>query len=176
MQKTLFILISCLSFTLCSCQEPETQEGSTGMQEEIMMENEEMNSINTDRENQAVVSAVEVSGSENSYTFSVTINSPDTGCSQYADWWEVFDEEGKLLYRRILGHSHVTEQPFTRTGGPVAISEDQFVYIRAHMNPLGYGSFGFAGTVKNGFKEEMIGVAVASDLETTAPLPKNCAF
>jgi len=176
MHKTLLLLISCLSISLCSCQDPETATGNEGMQEEIMMEIEEMSSVNTDKESQEVVTAVEVSGSENSYTFNVTIKSPDTGCKQYADWWEVFDEEGKLLYRRILGHSHVDEQPFTRSGGPVAIPENQMVYVRAHMNPLGYGSYVFSGTVKDGFKEEVIGTSVARDLESTAPLPTDCAF
>jgi len=141
-----------------------------------MMENEEMGSVNTDKESQAVITGVQVSGSENSYTFNVTIKSPDTGCKQYADWWEVFDEDGKLLYRRILGHSHVSEQPFTRSGAPVEISEDQMVYVRAHMNPQGYGSYVFSGSVKNGFKEEVIGTSIAGDLETVAPLPKDCAF
>ena len=176
MYKTLLILISCFSFTICSCQDPETSQGDTGIQEEIMMEDEEMDSVIADKESQAVITAVQVSGSENNYTFNVTIKSPDTGCKQYADWWEVFDEEGKLLYRRILGHSHVDEQPFTRSGGPVAISENQVVYVRAHMNPIGYGSFVYYGSIKDGFKEETIGTSVASDLETTAPLPTDCAF
>ena len=36
----------------------------------------------------ADVTAVEVRGEEGAYTFSVTVSSPDTGCDQYADWWE----------------------------------------------------------------------------------------
>lgn len=50
------------------------------------------------------------------------MRSPDRDCGLYADWWEVVGEDGRLLYRRILMHSHPDEQPFTRPGGPVAIA------------------------------------------------------
>ena len=36
-------------------------------------------------DNNATVSAVSISGESASYTFSVTVASPDTGCNQYAD-------------------------------------------------------------------------------------------
>ena len=144
--------------------------------EENQIMEEDQTTVIADPENQAVITNVEVSGTENNYTFNVTIKSPDTGCDQYADWWEVFDQDGNLLYRRILGHSHVSEQPFTRSGGPVNISKDQFVYVRAHMNPSGYGSYVFSGTVAGGLKAETIGVSIAAELEKTAPLPKYCAF
>ena len=81
-----------------------------------------------------VVTAVAVSGEENQYNFSITIESDDTGCDQYADWWEIIDFDGNLLFRRILTHSHVNEQPFTRSGGPVPITTSTEVYVRAHMN------------------------------------------
>ncbi|MCB0054175.1 MAG: hypothetical protein KDE24_32035, partial [Caldilinea sp.] len=67
----------------------------------------------------ADVFGVTVRGDDGAYQFSVEIASPDTGCNQYADWWEVLDSDGNLLYRRILTHSHVDEQPFIRSGGPV---------------------------------------------------------
>ena len=94
--------------------------------------------------------SVEVSGTENNYKFNVGISSPDTGCGQYANWWEVFSEDGQLLYRRILLHSHVSEQPFVRSGGPVDIAPNDVVYIRAHMNPVGYGGLLMTGTVQDG--------------------------
>lgn len=124
----------------------------------------------------AEVINVTVSGEENKYTFSVTIKSPDQGCNQYADWWEIFSEDKKLLYRRILRHSHVSEQPFTRSGGPVEITKDKVVYVRAHMNTKGYGKMVFKGNVSGGFNQEALETSFASELETIAPLPDGCAF
>ena len=176
MQNYIFFLLATLSFTYCSCQSPDASEEETMMENEILMEDEQEANINMNQDEQAVITAVQISGTENNYSFNVTIKSPDTGCAQYADWWEVFDDNGNLIYRRILGHSHVNEQPFTRSGGPINISENQFIYVRAHMNPLGYGSYGFAGSIKDGLKEELISLDKAKELEETAPLPKNCAF
>jgi len=82
----------------------------------------------------ADVAAVRVSGAPGDYRFSVTLSSPDTGCDQYADWWEVITTDGELVYRRILAHSHVNEQPFTRSGGPVELQETTKAIVRAHMN------------------------------------------
>ena len=70
------------------------------------------------------VEGVTVSGDPGRYDFAVTLASPDLDCSRYADWWEVVSGEGELLYRRILNHSHADEQPFTRSGGPVATEAD----------------------------------------------------
>jgi len=125
---------------------------------------------------EAVVTNVSVSGDENAYTFSVIIESPDTGCDQYADWWEVFDLNGKLLYRRILAHSHVNEQPFTRAGGPIEISKDLEVYVRAHMNNSGYSSKVFKGSLTNGFVADDLNIEFAKDLEEAEPLPEGCDF
>ncbi len=122
------------------------------------------------------VTGVSVSGPENEYTFSVTLKSPDTGCDQYADWWEVVDMEGKLLYRRILTHSHAKEQPFTRPGGTVDISEGQLVYIRGHMNNSGYGTKAFKGSAANGFSSQELDVEFAKNLQKMEPLPQGCAF
>ena len=82
----------------------------------------------------AAVTAVTATGAPGTYTFSVTVESPDTGCAQYADWWEVLRPDGSLVYRRVLLHSHVDEQPFTRSGGPVNIASNEDIYIRVHMN------------------------------------------
>ncbi len=120
--------------------------------------------------------SVAFTGEANNYTFAVTISSADTGCEQYANWWEVVDTQtGELLYRRILAHSHVNEQPFTRSGGPIPIEPDQTVIIRAHMGGIQshYGGQVFGGSVATGFQPV---VDALPGLETIEPLPKGCAF
>ena len=124
----------------------------------------------------ATITALSFTGEANNYNFSVTIESPDTGCDQYADWWEVFKQDGTLVYRRILGHSHVDEQPFTRSGGTVDVGPDEFIYVRAHMNNLGYGTAVFSGTLTEGLKAADLETSFATDLETQDPLPTSCAF
>ncbi len=124
----------------------------------------------------ARVLAVSVSGNPGSYRFSVELASPDLGCQQYADWWEVLSENGTLLYRRVLFHSHVNEQPFTRSGGPVKIQPDEFVWVRGHMNTTGYGTVVFHGSVDSGFQEKTLSPDFASGAAQHAPLPDGCAF
>ncbi len=124
----------------------------------------------------ADVLSVQVTGKSNAYQFGVEISSPDTGCDQYADWWEVLSEDGQLLYRRVLLHSHVDEQPFTRSGGPVSIASNTVVYVRAHMNASGYGGSVLKGTVANGFKVVALEFDFASEVESQQPLPEGCAF
>ncbi|MGB3150631.1 MAG: hypothetical protein WBB27_08190 [Maribacter sp.] len=126
--------------------------------------------------NKVSVIEVGITGEENTYTFSVTLRSPDTGCEQYANWWEVIDLEGNLLYRRILAHSHVNEQPFTRSGGTINITSETVVYVRAHMNNLGYGSTALKGSVTSGFSKAELKTDFAIALETQEPLPNECAF
>ncbi|MGI9551354.1 MAG: hypothetical protein ACR2MT_09150 [Aurantibacter sp.] len=159
-----FLLLSVVWFCCCSTDKEETNPNTT----EILMQQ----TIS----GMAEVTDVVISGDENVYNFSVTIKSPDTGCNQYADWWEVLDLEGKLIYRRILAHSHVNEQPFTRFGGPVEISKNLEVYVRAHMNNTGYGSQVFKGSVANGFAAQDLDIEFAKALEKTPPLPATCDF
>ena len=124
----------------------------------------------------ADVEAVAVSGEEGAYTFDVTVRSPDRDCSQYADWWEVLSEDGALLYRRVLNHSHPDEQPFTRSGSPVPVAGDQVVIVRAHMNPGGYGGAAMKGTASGGLRAAAIAVDFAADAATRAPLPEACWY
>ncbi len=124
----------------------------------------------------AAVTAVTATGEPGSYTFSVTIESPDTGCAQYADWWEVFKADGTLVYRRILLHSHVNEQPFTRSGGPVNVLGGDDIIVRAHMNNSGYGEQVFRGSIDAGLIAEKLVTTFASQLSATEPLPDDCAF
>lgn len=119
---------------------------------------------------------VMVDGDAGAYQFSVGISSPDTGCNQYSDWWEILDEQGELLYRRVITHSHVNEQPFIRAGGPVDIAPDTVIWVRAHMHPAGYGGVAFRGSVRDGFKEALLGADFAAELANRPPLPDGCAF
>lgn len=124
----------------------------------------------------ADVAGVTVSGEPGAYRFNVTVRSPDKGCAQYANWWEVASEDGRLLYRRVLLHSHVDEQPFTRDGGPVAIGPDTIVWVRAHQHPQGYGGVAFRGSVRAGFRAAAPPTGFAAGLAKTPPLPAGCDF
>ena len=136
----------------------------------------EQDQVDEEMEIHADVISVKTSGSSNTYQFSVEISSPDTGCEQYADWWEVLSEDGELIYRRILLHSHVNDQPFTRSGGPVNIGEDTIVIIRAHMNITGYGGAVITGSIKSGFVYTDLPIDFSPEVEKLAPLPSGCNF
>ncbi len=125
---------------------------------------------------EARVMDVKTSGSPGSYNFRVTLTSPDEGCQQYADWWEVVDISGKLRYRRILGHSHVNEQPFTRSGSPVDVSSETEVWVRVHMNNTGYSNLAMYGSAQSGFESREFPEDFAKDLDQQAPLPDGCRF
>ncbi|MEO0406449.1 MAG: hypothetical protein AAF289_03760 [Cyanobacteria bacterium P01_A01_bin.135] len=126
----------------------------------------------------AAVENVSVSGEPGRYQFSVTVRSQETGCDQYADWWEVVSESGELLYRRILAHSHVDEQPFTRSGGPVPVQPGDLVTVRVHMNNTGYSPEARQGTVSDGAEFEAVTLApdFAAALAQQDPLPSGCTF
>ena len=85
-------------------------------------------------------------------------------------------EDGTLLYRRILAHSHVDEQPFVRSGGPVDIAPDTVVLVRAHMHPGGYGGQAMKGSAAVGFEMVSVAADFAVDVEVLEPQPSGCAF
>ena len=128
------------------------------------------------QEIRADVTRVTAAKSGAGYRFSVTLKSDETGCAQYADWWEVLDSKGALLYRRILFHSHPNDQPFTRSGGSVGLDSDDVVYIRGHMNKLGYVGDLFVGSVAKGFRKAEKIPTFPKSLEKQRPLPEGCAF
>ncbi len=125
------------------------------------------------RANVIAVKTTDVSGK---YRFAVTLKSDETGCEQYTDWWEVLSKNGELLYRRILVHSHPDTQPFTRSGGNVEIRSDDIVYVRAHMNKLGYIGDVFIGSADTGFKKAVKIPSFSKVLDKQSPLPNGCAF
>lgn len=126
--------------------------------------------------NEGRVLNVSVSGTRNKYSFAVSISSPDTGCDRYANWWEVITPQGYLIYRRILMHSHVKDQPFMRTGGEIKVLPDQKIIIRVHMFPDGYSVNALSGTVENGFQSEELPLDFNLNLARSIPLPTHCAF
>ena len=74
------------------------------------------------------------------YSFSVTLAHGDVGWKHYADGWEVVGPNNKVLGKRVLGHPHVHEQPFTRYLSGVAIAEGTGrVRLRAHDKVHGFG-------------------------------------
>ena len=97
-------------------------------------------------------------------------------------------EDGTLLYRRILEHSHTdangttdAEAPgntFTRSGGPVNVLADEMVFVRAHMSNLDqYNGAVMRGSVTDGFATVPdLDPAFAADLESAAPQPETCLF
>ncbi len=165
--KSIF-LINLLLVLLASCNENGTSDQT------MMSDEEQMEELTPAGE--VEVTEVSFTKSGDDYTFSVRLKSPDTGCDQYANWWEVITDDGNLVYRRILGHSHVTEQPFTRSGGPVSVDENQELIIRGHMNNSGYGPKVFRGSITSGFERATIDKDFAEDLKEQQPLPTNCAF
>jgi hypothetical protein len=123
----------------------------------------------------ADVGAVEVSGEPGAYRFLVSVRSPDEGCDRFARWWEVVSLDGRLLYRRILMHSHPDEQPFARAGGPVPIGRDEEVVVRAWMHPDGYGGAMLRGSVAAGFTAwGDAPPGFAADLAHAPPQPDVC--
>jgi hypothetical protein len=125
-------------------------------------------------EPRADVLRVSASGSPGAYQLAVTVKSPDRGCNAYASWWEVIGGDGKLLYRRVLMHSHPDEQPFTRPGGPVAIAPDTTVVVRAHFHPTGYGGAVLRGSVARGFEPWQPPPGFAAELAKQPPHPESC--
>ncbi len=155
----------------------EDEDGEMEQTETVTAEDKgEEEMMTAEKEILANIISVNVTGSSNQYQFNVAISSPDTGCEQYADWWEVLDENGNLIYRRILLHSHVNDQPFTRSGGPVDVDPDTVVIIRAHMNQAGYGGSSMKGTAETEFTIVDLPPDFAPGIEEEPPLPTGCNF
>ena len=171
--KIMSLLLLFLSISTSSCSQDKESPVINNNQPSVTSDDESEPNVASEK---ASIVSVTFSGNENNYNFSVGISSPDTGCEQYANWWEIITEDGKLVYRRILGHSHVNEQPFIRSGGVVPITANQTVIIRAHMNTSGYGTTVYKGSVSSGFNTTTLEDSFANDLESTSPLPSGCAF
>ena len=125
-------------------------------------------------EPRADVLRVEARGRPGAYELAVTVQSPDRGCDHYTNWWEVVSPDGKVLFRRVLMHSHPDEQPFTRPGGPVPIAADATVVVRAHFHPTGYGGAALRGSVAKGFAPWTPPPGFAAELAEQPPHPSEC--
>lgn len=84
---------------------------------------------------------------DGTWTFTVTVQHPDTGWDNYADGWDVVTPDGAVLlpdadapFTRLLLHPHVDEQPFARSQAGIAIPPGvERVRVRAHSLVRGYG-------------------------------------
>lgn len=73
--------------------------------------------------------------------FDVTLQHEDKGWEHFANKWEIYTPDNKLIATRTLFHPHVKEQPFTRSLAKVKIPTDlKTVIIKAHDNVHGYSS------------------------------------
>ncbi len=87
-----------------------------------------------------VVEVEAVRAGDASFRFDVTVRHADAGWDHYADKWEILTPDGAVLARRILGHPHVDEQPFTRSLTGVRVPEGiTRVIVRAHDSVHGLG-------------------------------------
>ena len=53
-------------------------------------------------------------GGNGTFTFYITVKHADTGWDHYADKWDVVGLHGEIIGTRVLYHSHLEEQSFTR--------------------------------------------------------------
>jgi len=169
------------SVVIVGCSRPETTTSAPTTQEQTSTQTSsdgpETSPPTSDTDSEQLPLADVKQVTTQAETWSIEIASPDTGCEQYANWWEVVTPEGTLVYRRILAHSHVDEQPFTRGGGPVEVDPGDTVIVRAHMFPGGYGGQALRGSIDGGFEvDNSIDATFAPQLAESDPLPDGCAF
>jgi hypothetical protein len=69
---------------------------------------------------------------------STTLRHDDTGWDHYADAWQVVDESGNVLGKRVLYHPHENEQPFTRSDMVNIPTHIKVVYVEAHDKVHGW--------------------------------------
>ena len=84
---------------------------------------------------------------DDTWTFHVTVDHPDTGWEDYADGWDVVLPDGTVVkpdetspFTRLLTHPHETERPFTRSQSNITIPTNiTRVTVRAHDLVDGFG-------------------------------------
>ena len=88
-----------------------------------------------------------IQAADDTWTFHVTVEHPDTGWEDYADGWDVVTPDGTVLkpdpdspFTRLLLHPHEAEQPFTRSQSNIVIPMGVTrVRVRAHDLVDGFG-------------------------------------
>jgi hypothetical protein len=73
------------------------------------------------------------------WMFAVTVRHDDRDPDHWADWWRVRTVDGRELGRRVLLHSHVDEQPFTRDERIRIPRDVRAVVVEAHDKVHGLG-------------------------------------
>ena len=72
-------------------------------------------------------------------TFNVTLEHKDTSWKHFANKWEIYTPDNKLIATRILHHPHVNEQPFTRSLSSLHIpGNEKIIFIEAHDKKHGW--------------------------------------
>ena len=73
------------------------------------------------------------------------------------------EQRGDLLQAEVEGSEYEFEA-------------DTVVYVRAHLNPGGYGGQAFKGSARSGFEPVDLAADFAAGLTEEDPLPQGCAF
>ena len=84
---------------------------------------------------------------DSTWTFTVTVEHPDSGWEDYADGWDVVLPDGEVIkpdpespFTRLLLHPHETEQPFTRSQSGIKFPPGtERIVVRAHDLVDGFG-------------------------------------
>lgn len=87
-----------------------------------------------------ILEVTAVKSADGTYCIEATVKHADEGWNLYADRFDVLAPDGTVLGERILAHTHVEEQPFTRSLSAVIIPDGiTEIRVRAHDKVQGLG-------------------------------------
>jgi len=138
---TIIVFFCILSAVACQGKPVTKTQESLDITSDTTIENQAMNA------NADVIYVRAERDNDSTWTFSVTVQHPDTGWEDYADGWDIVLPDGEVIksdpeseFTRTLLHPHVDEQPFTRSQSGIKISTDVTrVRVRAHDLIDGFG-------------------------------------
>ncbi|CEL99265.1 unnamed protein product [Vitrella brassicaformis CCMP3155] len=114
-------------------------------------------------------------GTSGGYVLKVRYTSTDKDCTQYMNWYELLDEEGRLLFKRHMTHPHTKFPIWRETLLPVdGVYDDTTVIVRGHMYPNGYSGKAIKGSIKDGFQPIDLPSDYAREAETGGPEAPEC--